>query len=82
MRSENKAKNKQILALESAIRGSVEQLPIDLTGDGESKPTAKRPRNGMTNIKSNLSIIHEHNQKIIKVKMEKNDAEADLKAVT
>ena len=60
----------------------MEQLPIVLTGDGESKPTAKRPRNGMTNIKSNLSIIHEQNQKIIKVKMEKNDAEANLKAVT
>ena len=79
LRSENKAKNKQIFELESAVRGSVEQLPIVLTGDGESKPTAKRPRNG---IKSNLSIIHEQNQKMIKVKMEKNVAEANLKAVT
>eukprot|EP00956_Cyclotella_meneghiniana_P034758 scaffold108009_cov65-Cyclotella_meneghiniana.AAC.1 len=66
LRSENKAKNKQIFELESAVRGSVEQLPIVLTGDGESEQSAKRPRNERPATKSNLSIIHEQNQKMIK----------------
>eukprot|EP00956_Cyclotella_meneghiniana_P007848 scaffold10456_cov45-Cyclotella_meneghiniana.AAC.7 len=87
LQSEIEKKNKQIISLKSAIRGSMEQLnmilePIDLTGDGESEPPAKRPRNGMPATKSKLSIMHEQNQKMIKVKMEKNDAEANLKVVT
>eukprot|EP00956_Cyclotella_meneghiniana_P015576 scaffold23941_cov42-Cyclotella_meneghiniana.AAC.5 len=87
LQSEIEIKNKQIISLKSAIRGAMEQLnmilePIDLTGDGKSEPPAKRPRNGMPATKSNLSIMHEQNQKMIKVKIEKNDAEANLKTVT
>lgn len=84
LNSEVEKKNKEIASLKSAIRGSMEQFnmipnPVNLTNDEESElPATKRPRTE-TSAMSNLAILHQQNQKLVRVKKDKNDTEAQLK---
>jgi len=79
-------KDKHITSLKSAIRVQLQQLetiidPVDLTSEDDDEPANKRARIE-NSPKSRLALLHEqsreHSQRLVKVKQEKNTAEAAL----
>jgi Ran GTPase-activating protein (RanGAP) involved in mRNA processing and transport len=74
------SKDREIASLNAAVDAAAGRGPdiVDLTKEDETEPTAKRPCTNTAG-KSNLAIMHEHNQKLVQVKQEKTVIEENLR---